>query len=146
VRSRTNPVKDNLVAKVSQSPFFSTYKYWAFDEQLKFWYIDWASYWEACGPNNGQKKRPKDYLKWTKFELLPLPQWRDLPKHKIQSRVRNLVKEAEAEFEEDRKRKCITVIGVSKLYQLDPRDRPKTYKTPGNQPLCHASKKQGRKN
>ncbi len=32
-----------------------------------------------------------------------------------------------------------TVIGKKKLYETDPRDRPKNPKKSGREPLCHAS-------
>ena len=32
-----------------------------------------------------------------------------------------------------------TVIGVSALFERDPRDRPKNLRKTGSQPLCHAS-------
>jgi hypothetical protein len=47
--SLTNPVKDNLVETVSQSPYFSTYRHQAFGEDLRFWYIDYEAYWAAGG-------------------------------------------------------------------------------------------------
>ena len=43
----TNVVKDGLVEKVSQSPFFSTFKHQAAGKELRYWYIDFAAFWAA---------------------------------------------------------------------------------------------------
>ncbi len=37
----TNPVKDNMVETVKQSPFFNTYRHLAYGDPLRYWYIDW---------------------------------------------------------------------------------------------------------
>ncbi len=39
----TNPVKDNLIETVSQSPFFSMYHHQAFGDELRFWYLDYTT-------------------------------------------------------------------------------------------------------
>ncbi len=39
-----NCVKDNQCVRVEDSPYFSSYKFLATDEPLKFWYIDWRTF------------------------------------------------------------------------------------------------------
>ena len=51
----TNPMKDGLIEKVSESPFFSTYNFWTKGKPLKFWYIEWEAYYLAGGE---RKKTP----------------------------------------------------------------------------------------
>ena len=55
--SLTNVVKDGLVEKVSQSPFFSTFKHQANGKPLRYWYIDYEGYWEAGGDTNPRSDR-----------------------------------------------------------------------------------------
>jgi len=84
-----------------------------------------------------KKHRIKDYLKWTEFELTPLPAWQNLTIHQRQTRVRKKVQELEQQCAEQRKIENRTVIGVPALYDLDPRDRPKNPKPSGPQPICN---------
>ena len=130
-----NPVKDGLVAKVSQSPFFSTYRALAVGETLKHWYIDWEAFWEAGGERN-RRLRPKDFIRWVSVELSPLPSWEEMPEHRRQTRVRREVSEIERESERD------SVIGVRALLEQDPRDRSEVPADSGPQPLCHAASKE----
>ena len=134
----TNVVKDGLVEKVSQSPFFSTFKHQAYGESLEYWYIDWEGYWEAGGDRNKQL-RPKNFLKWVTVETTPLPAWMDLSEHQRQTRVRKGVREIEEKEAAKRRADNRTVIGVSALFERDPRDRPGNPRKSGGQPLCHAS-------
>ncbi len=134
----TNVVKDGLVEKVSQSPFFSTFKHQAHGKPLEYWYIDWEGYWEAGGDRNKQL-RPKDFLKWVTVETTPLPAWMDLSEHQRQTRVRKGVREIEEKEAAKRRADNRTVIGVSALFERDPRDRPENPRKSGAQPLCHAS-------
>ncbi len=120
----TNVVKDGLVEKVSQSPFFSTFKHQAHGEILEYWYIDWEGYWEAGGDRNKQL-RPKDFLKWVTVETTPLPAWMDLSENQHRTRIRKGVREIEEEQAEKRRVDKRAVIGVSALFERDPRDRPK---------------------
>jgi hypothetical protein len=136
--SLLNPVKDNLVKKVIDSPFFSSYRHLAYGDPLKFWYIDWHAWWKAGGFQN-KEHRVKDYLKWTQFELTPLPAWENLSVHQRQTRVRKKVSELEELYADQRKSENKTVIGVPALYKTDPRDRPKNPKDSGRQPLCLTS-------
>jgi hypothetical protein len=133
-----NAVKDGQVERVSESPFFSTYRHLAFGEPLAFWRIDWAGYWEAGGTRN-KRLRPKAFLRWHTLELAPLPGWEDLSLHQRQTRVRRLVRDAEDEAADRRRSEGRIVVGVSRLYSLSPFDRPSTKPDSGPQPLCHAS-------
>jgi hypothetical protein len=126
-----------MVEKVSQTPFFSTYRQLALGKKLEYWYLDFAAYWAAGGPT--KNRRLKDFLKWITLELTPLPAWRELTVYQRQTKVRKLVQaeqEAQAKKRRDEKR---TVLGVPKIMALDPRDRPENPKDSGPQPLCHAA-------
>ncbi|MDD5307512.1 MAG: hypothetical protein PHU25_09360 [Deltaproteobacteria bacterium] len=139
-----NPVKDRQVERVSESPFFSTYRHFAFGDPLEFWDIDWAGYWAAGGPRN-KRHTPKTYLRWRRLELAPLPGWESLTVHQRQTRVRCLVHDAEEEAAERRRSEGRIVVGVPRLYEINPFDRPKTPSDSGPQPLCHASDPDGRR-
>ena len=90
----TNPVKGNLVEKVSQAPFFSTYRHQAFGDDLSFWYFDYQAYW-AAGGKRKKGHRLKDYLKWVTWECTPLPCHAGWTEHKRQTWVRQQVRDAE---------------------------------------------------
>ncbi len=136
--SLANPIKDNLIESVNHSPFFSTFRHLAYGDPLKFWYIDWQAWWTAGAAQN-KKHCVKDYLKWTEFELTPLPAWQNWTVHQRQTRVRQRVREIEQQCAEERRYAEKTVFGVPALYNVDPRDRPKNLKTSGPQPLCHTA-------
>ena len=138
----TNVVKDGLVEKVSQSPFFSTFKHQANGEPLRYWYIDYEGYWAAGGDSN-PKIRPKDFIKWVKVETTPLPAWEHMPEHRQQSRIRQGVREIEKTVAEERKRDDRKVMGVPALFERDPRSRAEKPNDSGPQPLCHSSTKEG---
>ena len=140
--SLTNVVKDGLVEKVSQSPFFSTFKHQATGKTLRYWYIDYEGYWAAGGDSN-TKIRLKDFLKWVNIETTPLPAWEPLPEHRRQSRIRQGVREIEQSVAEERKRDDRKVIGVQVLFERDPRSRSDAPNDSGPQPLCHSSTKEG---
>ena len=133
----TNPVKDGLISRVKETPFFSTYMHQSQGEPLRFWYIDWAAYWKAGGADN-KKRSPKEFLKWVEWETTPLPHLADLTVHQRQTRIRKLVQEEERHQEELRREEKRTVIGVPALFKIDPRNRPKNPKPNTPQPLCHA--------
>ena len=133
----TNTVKDGLVSSTKQSPFFSTFNHLTRGDPLRFWWIDWAGYWKAGG-SESKKHHPKEYLKWVDWELTPLPHLSDLSPHQRQTRIRKLVREEEQHQETLMRETNRTVIGVKALFETDPRDRPKTPRISGRQPLCHA--------
>ncbi|MCP4605680.1 MAG: hypothetical protein GY847_35035, partial [Proteobacteria bacterium] len=141
----SNVVKDQLVERVERSPFFSTYKHLAHGKPLRYWWIDWESYWKAGGTLNN-KLHPKQFLKWGELPIATLPAWEKLSIHQRQTRVRKMAKTAEKQAEEIRKRESRFVVGVPALYNVDPRDRPKNPKYSGKQPLCHASSPKLRRN
>ena len=134
----TNTVKDGLVNKVSDSPFFSTYDFWTKEKPLSFWYIDWDAYYKAGGERK-KNHRPKDYLCWVEWEPKVLPNWADSKIHKYSTFIRQNCRDIEAEQRSIRKQQGRSVMGIEALYKLDPRDRPKTPRKKTPQPLCHAS-------
>jgi len=133
----TNPVKDGLISRVKETPFFSTYMHQSQGKPLRFWYIDWAAYWKAGGPDN-KKRSPKEFLKWVEWQTTPLPHLSDLTVYQRQTRIRKLVQEEEWNQEDLRKEKKRAVIGVPAIFDIDPRSRPKNPKPNTPQPLCHA--------
>jgi hypothetical protein len=134
----TNPVKDDLVETVSQSPFFSTYKHQTKGEKLRFWYIDYDAY---CTAGGSRKKnlRLKDFLKWVEWECTPLPSQADMTEAQRQTWMRKAVKAIETECRKKRKQEDKGVIGKTKLFEVDPRDRPENPKKSSKEPLCHAA-------
>ena len=134
----TNTVKDNLVEKVSQAPFFSTYRHQAFGDELRFWYLDYEAYWVAGG-HRKKGHRLKDYLKWVTWECTPLPNQVEWSTHKRQTWIRQQVRAVEIDAKEERKESGRTVIGRKQLFEEDPRNRPENPKKSGKEPLCHAS-------
>jgi hypothetical protein len=140
----TNPVKDGLVSKTEQSPFFSTFRHLTRGDPLRFWWIDWEAYWKAGGDAD-KKHHPKNYLKWVEWEITPLPHLQELSVHQRRTRIRKLVREEEEHQEALRQQENRGVIGVKALFETDPRDRPKTPKDTGRQPLCHAQDKEARR-
>jgi hypothetical protein len=137
VYAMANAVKDGLVERVSESPFFSTFRHLAFGEPLRFWYIDRTAWWRKGGPRPGN--REKDHLKWVTFALAPLPGWGSMTVHQRRARFRHLVREAEQIAAEARAVEGRGVAGVAALRRLDPRDRPRNPKKFGPQPLCHTA-------
>jgi hypothetical protein len=140
----TNVVKDGLVERLAQSPFLSSFKQLAFGEPMRFWWIDWTRYNKAGGPDR-RDLHPKQFLKWGKLELTPLPHWQEWPEHKRQTRVRKMVREIEQAAADRRKAEKSTVIGVPALYQTNPLDKPGSQGKRGPQPLCHASDRELRR-
>jgi hypothetical protein len=134
----TNPVKDNLVEKVSESPFFSTYDYLATGKPLRFWYIDWGAYYDAGG-KACKKHRVKDYLHWVEIEPLPLPGWMTLTEHQRYTRVRQQTRTIEHQCRDKRDAEEKSVRGRRRLWEMAPTDRPTTLRNSGSQPICHAS-------
>ena len=67
-----------------------------------------------------------------------MPYLAELSTHQRQTRIRKLVREEEQHQEELRRVTNRTVIGVKALFETEPRDRPKTARGSGKQPLCFA--------
>ncbi len=133
----TNPVKDGLISRVKDSPLFSTYAHQTRGESLRFWWIDWATYWKMGGPDN-KKHHPKDYLHWTNWETTPLPHLAGLTVYQRQTRLRKLVREEEEKQNAIRLKENRVVIGAPALFETNPRSRPSTNKPKTPQPHCHA--------
>jgi len=140
----TNAVKDNLLERVSKTPLFSTYDHLAKGEKLRFWYIDYEAYW-AAGGSRKKSHRLKDYLKWVEWKCAPLPQHAKMPDHQRQAYFRKQVRDIEADCKKKRKEAGKSVLGKTKLFETDPRDRPKNPKKSGMAPLCHAADKENAK-
>lgn len=140
----TNVVKDGLVDKVSQSPFFSTYKHFAFGKPLRFWWIEWAQY-ELAGGLRNHRIHPKDYLEWGELKLGRLPEWEELTIHQQQTRYRQQIREIEENTRERLLEERRTVVGIPGLYALEPRERPESSGSRSRQPLCHAASRETRK-
>ena len=138
IYAATNVVKDGLVERVSQSPFFNTYRHFAFGDPLSFWWIEWGKY-ELAGGAKNKHIRPKDFLEWGELELTCLPEWEGWPVEKRQTRYRKAVKEVEDECKERRRDEQRTVVGVPALYATDPRSRPKAPTVNTRPPLCHTA-------
>ena len=134
----TNPVKDGLVERVSKSPLFTTYHFQSKGEALRFWYIDYDAYYTAGGERK-KSHRLKEYLKWVSWECTPLPEHEGMSRQQRQTWVRHRVREIEAACGEERQEAGMTFIGKAGLYAVNPRERPKTPKESGPEPLCHAS-------
>jgi hypothetical protein len=81
----------------------------------------------------------KAYLKWVEWECAPLPQHEEMAEHQRQSRMRHQVRDIESACKRERREAGVTVIGREGLYAVDPRDRPKSPKQSGQEPLCHAA-------
>ncbi|MFO8071285.1 MAG: hypothetical protein R6V85_05350 [Polyangia bacterium] len=136
-----NPVKDHLVEKASQSPFFSVYEHLARGRELEYWYLDFEAYWKAGGDAKAArgKLRLKDFLRWTSFEMAPLPSQAGWSPDQRRTWIRRQVRDIEAACAEERRQKERKVVGVPRLFATDPRTRPDNPKSTGPQPLCHAS-------
>jgi hypothetical protein len=131
-----NVLKDHQVESLDENPFFSTYRQMAFGEEQKFWFIDWDEFYRKGGWKV-KRHRPKDYLDWRQLKLDPLPAWESLDSCARQQKVQQIAKDAEQELKDLRKEEGRTVIGVSALFETDPRSRPKNPKTPTKKPICH---------
>jgi hypothetical protein len=132
-----NPVKDGQVERVVESPFFSTFRHAGRGEPLRFWHIDFAGWWKRGGPRKAN--RVKNFLTWVDVELAPLPALNALTEHQRRTRMRHLAREAEQAAAERLALEGRGIVGVDALRRLDPRDRPRSPKESGLQPLCHAS-------
>lgn len=137
----TNAQKDNLIDRTSSSPFFTTFNHQAKGKDLKYWFIDYDSFWTAGGKRK-KSHRLKDYLKWIDWQCSPLPHQQSMTISQRQTWMRKQVKALEDARRKERKENGLTVIGEKKLRDTDPRDRPNNPKKSGKEPLCHASDKE----
>ena len=140
----TNPVKDGLVERQSESPYFTCYRALANGEPMRFWRINWTAY-DLAGGHRKKSHRPKDYLEWYDLELTPLPNQVDWPAHKRQSWVRAQVRDIEQNVRDEFRALGRTAMGVEAQFRTDPRSRPRNPKPSGPQPLCHGSTAEGRR-
>lgn len=138
VYSVTNPVKDGLVEAVRESPFFTTFRYLARGEGLRFFRIDWAGYYAAGGPRK-KSHCVKDYLEWEELRLAPLPGQEGWAAHRRQAWARAQVRAVEGAVREELRVSGRRAVGARALFRLDPRERPVEPRVSGPQPLCHGS-------
>jgi hypothetical protein len=139
----SNTIKDGLIAKPTKSPFFSTYENLAYGKPLRYWFIDWAAYWAKGGDEN-KKQTPKDFIKWIKLNLTPLPEWKSMTLSQRQTRTRKQVQEIVEGVEEKRNKENKRTLSNKRLYEIDPFSKPEKPRNSGPQPLCHASNKAAR--
>jgi hypothetical protein len=133
--SMTNPVKDNLVDKMSHWKGFSSYNYLAKGEAPKFTFIDNEAY-----NKRKNKKTPKTaFTKIIYLHFSPLPSLGNYSKGKQQSILRKAVREKEQYFRDRRTSENKKVAGIIKLNKLTHRDRPKTEPEKSKKPICHTS-------
>jgi len=136
--SITNVIKDGLVDRQNGKVFLSSYPSLAKGETLKFWKIDWRRF-RKKGGFRVKSHRPKDYIIWRELPFSWLPNYLNWSESKRQTRIRKQVAEKTDEFAQEMKSKGRVPMGAAELKKLDPRDRPKTPRKSGRQPLCHAS-------
>ena len=139
----TNPVKDGLVDLIAHWKGVSSYNQLATGTVDRYTYVN-RTKWHRAG---GEKcKKPLSaFTETVEVVLSPLPSWEHLPDHKRQAMFRRLVRQEEQRFREERERENRNVMGKRKLEKVDFRDRPKTKKYAGPQPLCHASNYEARR-
>ena len=134
----TNVVKDNLVEKVNETPFFSTFRYQSEGKIMKFWYIDWESYWDAGGKRS-KKVKPKDFMRWVTVKTTPLPSWMKYTEKQRQTRIRKEVQRTEEACRCKREASGIRrygVMGVKALFARDPRGRAEERTDSGLRPVA----------
>lgn len=135
----TNSVKDGLTPTVRHSPLFNTYRIQALGRTQLYWDIRFRDYHAAGGVRN-PRLRLKDFIVWRQLEITPLPCFAGMKPEQIQTFVRKQVHEVEEEKAQEHKRQGRTFMAVSKLFEVDPKDKPKEPRKKGaRQPLVHAS-------
>ncbi len=136
VYSVTNPVKDCLVGRVLESPYFTTFRHLAHGKLLKYFRIDWDAY-NATGAARKKRHCVQDYVKWHVLEIVPVPAQEDWPDHKRQAWARAQIKAIEEQMEEELRKQGREPMGVPAQFRTDPRGRPNNPKVSGPKPLCH---------
>lgn len=137
----TNVVKDNLVERVAHWRGVSSYKQLSTGEVDRYTYIDWTA-WHRSG-NKKTRRSLEEFIRTVTVELTPLPGWEGMSPSKRQAHFRREVRRYEQEFREAREREGRTVMGVTRLSKVNPRDRPARRKPRTQQPVCHSSSLEG---
>ncbi|MDJ0764524.1 MAG: hypothetical protein QNJ97_16220 [Myxococcota bacterium] len=141
----TNPVKDFLVEKVSESPFFTTFHHLAQGGvKLRYFRIDWDGY-HLAGSHRKKSHCPQDYVQWYDLEITSIPGQANWPDHKRQAWIRAQVRAVEERVQEMLRKKGRRAMGLAAQYAANPRARPAHQKATGGQPLCHCSDPEQRK-
>ncbi|MDJ0763443.1 MAG: hypothetical protein QNJ97_10680 [Myxococcota bacterium] len=144
VYAMTATVKDFLVEKVDESPFFTTFHHLSRGEKLQFFRIDWTGY-HLAGSYRKKSHCPQDYVQWLDLKITPIPSQADWPAHKRQAWMRAQVLAVEERVQEMLRKEGRQAMGVTVQYQTNPRARPRHPKESGRQPLCHCSDPEQRK-
>ena len=136
--SLTNVVKDGLVDRQNGKTFLSAYPSLSTGKTQRFWKIDWQRF-RKKGGFRVKSHRPKDYIEWRELPFSWLPNYLNWSESERQTRIRKQVAERTEAFAQKLKEEGREPMGAARLKKLDPRDRPKTPRTSGPKPLCHAS-------
>ena len=136
--SVTNPVKDALVSRIGESPYFTTFRHLTGIEKLEYFRIDWEGYNTAGGVRK-KSHCPQDYLEWMELDITPVPRQEGWPEHKRHAWARAQIRAIEEQMREELRRKRRTPMGVEAQFRNNPRGRPLNPKFYGPQPLCHCS-------
>ena len=138
VYSVTNPVKDHLVERVLESPYFTTFRHLAQGKKLEYFRIDWDAYNKA-GARRKKNHCPQNYLRWLELDITPVPGQEDWPAHKRNSFARAQIRAVEEQMKEELRKKGQRAMGAAAQFRLNPRGRPRDPKSSGPQPLCHCA-------
>ena len=110
----TNVVKDGLIENQNGREFLSAYPTLAKGEKLKFWKIDWATYWKKGGPRV-KSHRLKDYIQWKELDFEFMAHFLNMTESQRQTRVRKQVNEKISNIKNTMKQEGKTVMGLRKL-------------------------------
>ncbi len=137
----TNMVKDGMVDRAAHWEGLSSYNQLATGEVDTYTYIDRTAWHRAGGKRS--KKPPETFTRTITLELSPIPEWEGMSPGQRQAHFRREVRRREASFRESREVEGRGVMGRRRLAKVDPRDRPKTRKPKGREPVCHSSTARG---
>jgi len=137
--SITNPVKDDLVKRMSHWGGFSTYRQHIGGKTETYRYYD-VEQWMR-----DKKTRPlSDYIRFIDLKISPLPHMKQLAPNTRQRIIKKAVAEQEAQYAAIRlekvargERSSAGVVGMKKIYKCSPRDRAAN-KESGTRPICYA--------
>ncbi|MCP4600030.1 MAG: hypothetical protein GY847_05740 [Proteobacteria bacterium] len=119
----TNPVKPGLVAKVSDSPFFSSLKGALEDKLFKFTWFDRTR--KHNRTRRGQKRDNSEFEKEYEYKLAIPPMWKHLSKKKRQERAKELIRANEVRYARERRAESRSVLGARRVVAQSPFTRPR---------------------
>jgi hypothetical protein len=131
----TNPVKDNLVEKVTHWEGFSSYSQVAQGRDETYSYYDLTEYNKQKNKRNA--KPLGAFLKTVRIDFSMLPHLSHKKPGAYESYLRKEVREREQAFRIERKANNQKVIGKTRLAKTDPRSRPANPNKSGPKPICH---------